>query len=134
MPLFIVPGRPGAKARARVGLVGGKARAFNPAQNATGEAVIRGVAFDHFPAPFEGPVRLNIIAFFRPPASWSKKKTAAMLRKPHTQKPDADNIEKLVWDALNRVAYLDDSQIADSRIRKFWSETERTEIFCEPIE
>jgi Holliday junction resolvase RusA-like endonuclease len=40
-----------------------------------------------------------------------------------TKKPDYDNVQKIVGDALNQVAYKDDSQIVDSRVQKFWSYT-----------
>jgi Holliday junction resolvase RusA-like endonuclease len=35
-----------------------------------------------------------------------------------TAKPDADNIAKLILDALNRVAWDDDSQVVDLRVKK----------------
>lgn len=40
---------------------------------------------------------------------------------PHTQKPDCDNIAKLVMDALNGVAYKDDSQIFKVNVSKRWT-------------
>lgn len=36
-----------------------------------------------------------------------------------TYKPDADNIAKLVCDALNGVAYVDDSQVTDCNVTKY---------------
>ena len=43
-------------------------------------------------------------------------------------KPDWDNLGKLVSDALNAVAYDDDKCIIEARVRKYYSETPRTEI------
>lgn len=37
---------------------------------------------------------------------------------PDTQKPDADNIAKLVLDALNGIAYVDDSQVREMLVIK----------------
>lgn len=38
----------------------------------------------------------------------------------YTKKPDGDNIAKMVGDALNKVLYHDDCQIADIQVRKFY--------------
>ena len=43
-------------------------------------------------------------------------------------KPDWDNIGKIVSDALNGIAYRDDSQVVDSRVRKIYSNEPRTVI------
>ena len=50
------------------------------------------------------------------PASFSKKKRAAMDGKPHMQKPDWDNLGKALSDAI----YKDDSGIYDIHITKVW--------------
>ena len=43
---------------------------------------------------------MNYVFTIPMPGSWSKKKTAAMDGRPHTQTPDLDNCLKAVWDAL----------------------------------
>lgn len=50
------------------------------------------------------------------PASWSKKKKAEMYGQPHRGKPDKDNLEKAVLDAL----FDDDAAIWDGRVTKYW--------------
>ena len=45
------------------------------------------------------------------PQSYSKKKQAALVDAPHAKKPDLDNLVKAVLDALNGVAFEDDSRI-----------------------
>lgn len=45
-----------------------------------------------------------------------------------THKPDFDNVTKAVCDALNGIAYSDDSQIVDAMERKFYSEQPRIEV------
>ena len=40
-----------------------------------------------------------------------------------TKKPDWDNIGKIVSDALNKFAFLDDAQIVDARVVKEYSKT-----------
>ncbi|WLD56899.1 RusA family crossover junction endodeoxyribonuclease [Salinispirillum sp. LH 10-3-1] len=53
------------------------------------------------------------------PKSWSAKKKQAMNGKPHTQRPDADNMLKALCDAIHE----EDSGIWDVRITKVWGES-----------
>ena len=50
------------------------------------------------------------------PASWSKKKKEAYNLTPHKQRPDKDNLEKGLLDAL----FDEDSHIWDLRASKVW--------------
>ncbi len=63
----------------------------------------------------------NDIVFNIPmPKSWSEKKKKEMYSKPHTQKPDIDNLLKGVFDAL----FSEDSQIWHiGGVSKFWDDT-----------
>lgn len=123
---FTVPGRPYAKKRPRFSRRIG--RAFDPKENATAEDSIGVIALPHFPQPITGPVRLEIIATFAIPKSWSKAKAAAALLQPHTQKPDGDNLLKTVKDALNRIAWADDGQVFDARVVKVWGGADATAV------
>ncbi|PHM55842.1 endodeoxyribonuclease RusA [Xenorhabdus stockiae] len=77
---------------------------------------------------FKDEIRLNNITlpeshyhitFVLPmPPSWSKKKRTAMNGKPHQQKPDKDNLEKALLDAV----FDDDSRVWDGRVTKVWGE------------
>lgn len=74
--------------------------------------------------PTERPLCLVVHAFRIVPESWSptdKAKALAGNIVP-TSRPDGDNYLKLVQDALNGVAYKDDSQIVDSRVIKRYSD------------
>lgn len=60
------------------------------------------------------------ITFVLPmPKSWSKKKQEEMNGQPHQQKPDKDNLEKALLDAV----FTDDCRIWDGRVSKIWGET-----------
>lgn len=83
-----------------------------------------------------GALEIVVDAYRAVPASWSRRKQTAALGgalRPVT-KPDADNFLKIVCDALNRVAWVDDSQVVDARVRKFYSERPRFEIRIREIE
>lgn len=53
------------------------------------------------------------------PKSWSKKKRAQHVGQPHQQKPDKDNLEKALLDAV----FDEDSHVWDGRVTKIWGET-----------
>lgn len=75
--------------------------------------------------PAEQVIELSWCAVFSPPASWSKKKRAAAIGTFHRSKPDRDNLDKAVLDAL----YPDgDAAIAFGTIRKEWGLAERLDV------
>lgn len=73
--------------------------------------------------PTEQPLALLVHVFKSIPASWSKKDRAAALAGGilPTGKPDWDNYGKIT-DALNGIAWKDDSQVCDGRVIKRYSD------------
>lgn len=127
---FTIPGKPFAKQRARATRMG---RMYTPAQTVSFERTVGQIGLEHIARPFDGPVRLTIVATFAPPASWSKKKTAEFLHRPHTQRPDIDNCVKAISDGLNRIAWADDGQVAEIVARKVWGPSEQTVVHIDAI-
>jgi len=76
--------------------------------------------------PFEGPLRIVLRATYLTPKSWSKSKRANTYWK--TSKPDASNLLKLVEDALNGVAFLDDAQIVEATVQKTYAPIAQTVV------
>jgi Holliday junction resolvase RusA-like endonuclease len=79
--------------------------------------------------PLDGPLILDVRMYLAVPASKPKKWREAALRgdiRP-TVKPDWDNGGKLT-DALNLIVWVDDKQIVDGRVRKWYSDRPRTEV------
>lgn len=117
--LFIVPGVPQGKGRAR--FVRATGRTYTPAKTVSYEAAIRACAQEAMILAgyklFEGPVRLTVQAIFERPKSWPKKKLAFW----HTSKPDGSNIQKAAEDAMNGIVFKDDSQIASASVIKSYS-------------
>lgn len=60
----------------------------------------------------------HVIFVLPMPPSWSKKKRAGHDGQPHQSKPDKDNLEKALLDAI----FDDDSKIWDGRVTKIWGE------------
>lgn len=80
--------------------------------------------------PAKTPLCLYVDAYIPIPKSTPRRTQAKMITgeiRPIV-KPDWDNLGKLVSDALNAVAYDDDKCIIEARVRKYYSETPRTEI------
>ena len=86
--------------------------------------------------PDDAMLDMRIKAFYSIPKSKSKKVKTLMLDgtiRP-TKKPDMDNVVKIIADALNQVAYRDDTQIVDCQCRKFYSENPRVEVSIRTVE
>lgn len=63
--------------------------------------------------------------YARPPSHYRGRRVGADLREDaprwHAQRPDTDNLVKLVKDALNGVAWHDDAQVSVVRASKRWT-------------
>ena len=127
---FTIPGKPFGKQRPRATRQG---RIYTPKETVSFERTVGQIALEHFPEPLTGPVKVTIWASFLPAKSWSKKKTAEHLHRPHTQKPDGDNIAKSIKDGLNRIAWVDDSQVAALTVEKWWNNVEQTVVTVEAM-
>ena len=124
MPSFFVPCEPVGKGRPRVV----RGHAFTPERTRKCEDEIRiafkrSAAFQRWDSPLisrPDPVEVKIIAFMPIPRSWAKSKKSAAFEDqfPHTSRPDADNLAKTVLDALNGLAWDDDSQIVSLTVDK----------------
>ena len=118
-----VPGQPQGKGRARVCLRGGYARAYTPDSTAAYENLIK-LAYGNRGISVV-PVELAVTAYYRIPKAFSKRKRNEALSglvRPQT-KPDIDNVVKVVCDALNKVAYNDDTQVVKIVAEKYYGET-----------
>ena len=70
---------------------------------------------------------VNWTAYFPLPKSWSKRKKAELTGQPHQQKPDRDNIDKGILDAL----FAEDSGIHRGELIKLWDDGQGPRIELE---
>ena len=122
---FSIPGDPKGKQRPRVVRTNGFSRTYTPEQTLNYENMVKWCYKQANGTMFSGAVSVSIIAYYGIPKSVSKKKRQQMIDtqiRP-TKKPDLDNLAKLICDALNGIAYHDDSAVVDLRVRKYYSET-----------
>lgn len=121
---FFIDGEPVAKARPRFSKYG---HAYTPKKTAQYEKKVKNTYRTQPNAfKFDGNAALMVsIIFSMPiPQSYSKKRRKWILDgyEHYTKKPDLDNLAKAVLDALNGVAWCDDSQIVTLNLRKEYSE------------
>lgn len=127
--VFEIPGEPMGKARPRV--VDG--HAYTPSRTKAYEETVR-LAYKQ--AVKDRPdgerfwdedaqLSIQIAAFYQLPKRVSRQMRGAMLsgKERPKKKPDLDNVLKIVADALNGLAYHDDSQIVYMVAGKFWAAT-----------
>jgi Holliday junction resolvase RusA-like endonuclease len=125
-PIIIrVPAVPVAQPRQRHRLVktgSGKEfiQNYSPAKHpvTTFKATVRHAFHEAYKGPpLTGPLRCDCL-FVMPRTSDLIWKTRPMPRLPHAKKPDRDNLDKAVMDALKGLAWIDDSQVCQGTIEK----------------
>jgi Holliday junction resolvase RusA-like endonuclease len=126
---FFVPTRPKGKARARVTRHG----TFTPKTTVDAEQEFILTAKDFKPEQrMTGPISVTLGFYMPCQAHMSKKNKQAIQFKPHTVKPDIDNLVKLVLDALTKAEFWkDDSQVVILKAVKYWAGNERCGISVE---
>ena len=130
---FTIPGTPIAKGRPKFASRGKYVQAYTPEKTLNYENLVK-VSYPG--GKLSGAIEATIYLFFPIPKSTSKKKAEDMrnLRTLHTKKPDADNCIKAILDALNNIAYDDDSQIAMVRAYKFYSDEPKADVVLAEID
>lgn len=126
---FTILGKPMGKQRARSTSFG---KMYTPVTTVQYENLIK-MTYGELKRDMiqEGSIHLSIEALMPIPISWSKKKQNSSIGRMCTNRPDVDNIAKIVMDALNGIAWKDDSQVAVLLIVKRYSEQPRLKVRIE---
>ena len=125
-----VNGIPVAKGRPRFAMTRRGMRTYTPDRTVAAENEIVAAALKQWKGPpLEGPVKLLIV--FLMPRPKRMAKSASWLY--HVKKPDCDNLVKTVCDALNGIAWKDDSQVCRLTAEKCYSDVPRTTITVETL-
>lgn len=133
---FEIEGKPVGKGRPRFRRVGNFVQTYTPANTAEYEKLVR-LRFQNAGGVItDKPVRVAVVAFFSPPKSTKKGDRIEMLanRILPEKKPDCDNIAKIILDALNKIAYIDDSQVIELVVKKRYSAEAKVIVHIEEIE
>lgn len=123
---FSIPGEPKGWARTRHR----GSLHFTPTEQRAHQNTVRWIAKASNVEMRDEPVEVVISAWMEPPASAPKARRAAMLsgQERPTKRPDLDNIAKTILDALNGLAWKDDSQVVSLTISKHWSDAPRVQV------
>lgn len=129
---FTILGEPMGKERPRFRRVGNYVQTYTPAKTKNYETKVRD---SYYSSNMEthhltGAIEAEIYGVFPIPVSVSKKLRAKMENgeEPYTKKVDADNLAKIILDALNGVAYEDDKQISKLTVTKVYGKDPRVEV------
>lgn len=100
--------------------------------------IIREAAYKDDFRTLSGGVTCDWVAFFPPVMSNTRRMKEAKVRGlvEHISKPDKDNIEKLILDAMSEVVFIDDCQVNFGTSAKIYSHREgiRARIYRTNIE
>lgn len=122
---FKVPGDAQAQARPRATSINGKVRMYDPAKSRNYKEYVQQEARPFMPIePITGPIEMRVTIYRKLLKSFSKVKRQQAIDGIlfPVSKPDADNLAKTFMDALNGIAYKDDSQIVTLIAKKRYAE------------
>lgn len=135
---FFVPGKPQGKGRPRAVARGKFVRMYTPEKTASYESTVALAASEAMGnrPPMDGALSVTMQIALPIPASWSNRKKSNALDGIvlPTIKPDADNVVKAVFDAINGVVWGDDTQVVDLRLVKRYSARPGVSMLVEPME
>ena len=100
------------------------------------EDAVRYIARSRIKSVLTSATKLTVYFYMPIPKSWSKakKEEARTGRIRPTFRPDIDNLEKAIMDALNDgIGYNDDSLVVEKHSYEYYSDNPRTEIELEEI-
>lgn len=127
---FTVRGIPRPQPRPRAFSRGGHARVYDPGTAEAWKGAIAAAVRDITPdEPITGPLRVTIgLRFPRPKYHYGTGKNSAKIKPRyaacwHAKKPDRDNCEKAILDALSELGFWrDDAQVCCGEVTKKWAD------------
>ena len=124
--IFTIPGTFTGKQRPQtVTLRNGRSLTYTPKKTVNYETFVKLIYLEnHFPNLQKSPFFMQVDIYYQIPKSYSKKLKEQCLKQQAEpiKKPDDDNIVKAISDALNGIAYYDDSQRTELIATKNWTD------------
>ena len=123
---FEIPGKIIGKGRPRLNSYTGAV--YTPTRTKDYENLVMQYFMIKYPKfkQLEGRLSVEFVSNFDLPKSTKKQDKIIMLENKINpiKKPDIDNIVKIILDAMNEIAFKDDTQITKLNVEKKYSETE----------
>ena len=118
---IFIKGTPKAQPRAKATTWGGKTRMYTPGSAKDWKECIKADLHPFWNMKLSGPIKICLIFTLPRPKRLMRKKDP-FHRIPHTSKPDIDNLEKAVFDAITDCGvWVDDSNVYSSNVHKYYS-------------
>lgn len=116
MKIFLLLDPPTTTAQMKkIGIMRGKPYVYSPSNVASAKSELRKHLIPFIPStPMSGPISLSVV--------WLFPKGKHEHLEYRTTKPDTDNLEKLLKDAMTELGFwLDDAQVVVEHTEKLWS-------------
>lgn len=128
--VFEVPGKVRGKGRPRFTRRGNFVSTYTDDKTAAYEKLIQASYLKRTSYISQKSVRISMYICFAPNKSDTKKNRIIKLLNKlwPNKKPDVDNVIKVVLDALNKIAYADDTQVNEVHVLRHFDEQERLVI------
>lgn len=133
--MFEIPGQPRGKGRPRFARRGEHVTTYTDDKTAAYENLVALAYKAAGGELIEGTVEIGVNMYHLIPKSKSKSDKARMLSgdiRPMT-KPDIDNCLKAILDGLNGVAFMDDKQVVDAMVRRWYATEPRVVVFIREV-
>ena len=134
---FTVLGEPHAQMRHKTFKKGTFTGAYDPSKDIKKNFLLT-VQHNAPKEPITDPIMITVVFYFgRPKNHYRTGRNACMLRDDapewHTSRKDVDNLQKLIFDALNGIFWKDDAQICWVEAQKKYSERPRTHLIIQTL-
>jgi Holliday junction resolvase RusA-like endonuclease len=136
---LIIQTEPEPKQSARFYQSGKYVKAYQPSKVITYKNTIQSMILEQLPrnfVPFQKAVEVEYKFIFAPLKSFSKKELERIENNEliyKATKTDADNLEKSLNDAMEKIVFYNDSQIAKHTTIKAFGKVPRTEIIIKEL-
>lgn len=125
---LVIPGRPGVKGNSKQIRKTRAGRLFVASNNKdkANENHARASVREQWKGPpLADALRVDVCFSFAVPKSRARRTRAGDW---YAQRPDRDNLHKMVADAMSGIVYLDDSQIVAGAVEKRWADIDATHV------
>ena len=138
---IVVYGEPVPQGRPKFVRIGNHVHTYDPEKSRSYKQLVRFWVTQHLKKidgfkPYENALCVDLTFYLGIPTSWSKQKriqaSQGVIRPTSKRLGDADNLCKAVTDAISGLVYVDDSQIVNLGISKYYSETPRCVLKVTP--
>ena len=129
---FTIPGAVQAQERPRFSRAGNHVKTYDAPKSRSYKELVKVVAWDNKPQePLQGALKLEVDVYLVPPKKYHTKPKQALIASGElrpTTKPDTDNLVKGIKDGMSKIIWVDDAQIVELVVRKFYAMQPRAEV------